>query len=867
MKRFLRKSILWCSLFFSGSLLTAQNVFNNPRSNHGNRFEQIGPLLEDVNEYRAASGAPGHAYWQQKADYKITAVLDEKNRVLHGSETITYTNNSPDVLSYLWLQLDENEHNPNGESNYFNESKFGETITPDQVSDLDVQIRLKGYGSKIIKVTDAKGQSLPYTINQTMMRVDLPKGLKSKEKFVFKIQWSYKIPERMRIGGRGGYEFMPDGQSDLFTITQWYPRMCVYSDYQGWNHKQFTGRGEFSLVFGDFDVNIMVPTDHIIAATGECSNYKEVLTPQQWNRWNSCFSQTEGVINAKKVNTPDQIVTLEDIQANIDKYLKLLSEKGIKPSASNADVMISPKNTSETKSMGSGNNVFAIDPNNPAEVNSLDFYGLGFKTWKYSAKNVRDFAWGSSRKFTWDAMPTYVEGKKVMCMSYYPKESYKLYNKYSTKVVAHTIQTYSKYTIPYQYPVAISVEASNGMEYPMICFNYGRTDSAGNYSEATKYGMIGVIIHEVGHNFFPMIINSDERHWSWMDEGLNTFVQFLAEQEFDNNYPSRRGPAHKITDYMKLPVERLEPIMTNSENIIEFGPNAYAKPATALNILRETVMGRELFDFAFKEYCRRWAYKHPRPSDFFRSMEDASGVDLDWFWRAWFFDIQPVDIRLDSVVAFKLNNPTTLPDLSSKTFSLQTSAIPQNRAARKAQAIEDEQFLHVSRLRNKASGMVFAVDTDTTLRDKYYYRALAPKTEKQQQAVQKRDSAQKVEAPLHLPKYELVEATEFSKLKDNYYYQLSFSNLGGTVMPVIIQWNYVDGTSDVDYISAYIWRKNENSFSKAFVKYKEVESIVIDPFRETADIDESNQRWDAFENPSDKSKGSKLGVKNLLKRK
>lgn len=866
MKRVLHQGILWCTLLFNSSLLIGQNVFNNPRSNHGNRFEQIGPLLEDVNEYRAASGAPGHAYWQQKADYKITAVLDEQRRVLHGSETITYTNNSPDVLNYLWLQLDENEHNPKGENNYFNESKLSEPITPEQISDLDVQKRLNGYGTNIWSVTDAKGQKLPFTINHTMMRIDLPKGLKSKEKFVFNIRWSYKIAERMRIGGRGGYEFMPDGQSDLFTISQWYPRMCVYSDYQGWNHKQFTGRGEFSLVFGDFDVNIMVPSDHVVAATGECANYKEVLSAQQWNRWNSCFNQSESAIQTKKVNTPNQIVTLDDVNSNINSYLNILSSKGIKLNPSNVSVVFG-----DGKACLAGNSQLniacAVDPNNKDQVNALDVYGLGYKTWKYSAKNVRDFAWGSSRKFTWDAMPEYVEGKKVMCMSYYPKESYKLYNKYSTKVVAHTIKTYSKYTIPYQYPVAISVEASSGMEYPMICFNYGRTDSAGNYTEATKYGMIGVIIHEVGHNFFPMIINSDERHWSWMDEGLNTFVQFLTEQEFDNNYPSRRGPAHKIVDYMKLPVERLEPIMTNSENIIEFGPNAYAKPATALNILRETVMGRELFDYAFKEYCRRWAYKHPRPSDFFRSMEDASGVDLDWFWRAWFFDIQPVDIRLDSVVAFKLNNPSSVPVKIDTLNTNEQLNIPRNRAARRAQAMEDDRFLHVSRLRNKAAGMVFAVDTDTALRDKYYYRALNSKGEIAEERIQQRDSSQKIQTVNRLSGYDVVSDVEFADYKNNYYYQLSLSNVGGTVMPVIIQWNYVDGTSEVDYISAYIWRKNEDKFTKAFVKYKEVQSIVIDPFRETADIDESNQRWEAFENPAQKGKGSKLGIKNLLKRK
>lgn len=783
--RVLSRFSLGVLLLFGGiSFTSAQNLKNNPKSNHGNKFEQLGTILSDPSEYRAASGAPGHKYWQQQADYKIKARLDEENRILYGEEWITYKNNSPDNLDYLWLQLDENEHAPDAESHFFESENLGFTkageaaiVTDEALAIWNIKERHLGYGVVINAVTDAKNKPLPYKVNYTMMRIDLPKTLKAGKSIKFKVAWHYKIPERMKIGGRGGFEHFEEDGNDLFTISQWYPRMCVYSDYQGWNHKQFTGRGEFSLVFGNFEVEMTVPADHIIASTGECTNYKEVLNADQFKRWNQ----------AQSSNSPVQIVSLLEAQ-----------QKEKQP------------NTSEVK------------------------------TWKYKATNVRDFAWGTSRKFTWDAMGIDIEGKKVMCMSYYPKESYALYNKYSTKVVAHTIKTYSKFTIPYPYPVAISVEASSGMEYPMICFNYGRTDKEGNYSEAIKYGMIGVIIHEVGHNFFPMIINSDERNWSWMDEGLNTFVQFLTEQEFDNNYPSRRGPAHKIVDYMKLPVDRLEPIMTNSENIIEFGPNAYAKPATALNILRETVMGRSLFDHAFKTYCERWAFKHPRPDDFFRTMEDASGVDLDWFWRAWFYDIEPVDIAIDSVIAYELNFPI------EKGMYVDSSGIQRIKQwsqpnKRKAKALDNDEFLHISRLRNKAENLKFAVDEDTSLRDFYYY--YDRKADSAYYNSKRELFLERLKQPKNTyDEYELIGADSVS-LKGNHYYELHLSNKGGCVSPVIIEWEFEDGSKEIDRISAYVWRKNEFNISKVFMKRKKVVRIQLDPLRETADIDEENHQW------------------------
>jgi hypothetical protein len=749
------------TLLLSVCILTtyAQNTKNNPAAKHGNKFEQLGTILPDANGYRTGSGAPGHEYWQQRADYQIDAFLDEKDLRLNGEETITYFNNSPDALSYLWLQLDENEHRATVESQNYTESSIDIPLNDNQLDRLEFRETMKDYGVNILSVTDKQGKALPFTINNTMMRVDLPQALASKQQLVFKVKWNYKIVPRLKVGGRGGYEFFEGDGNHVFTISQWYPRMCVYNDYQGWNNKQFSGRAEFSLIFGNFSVTMKVPADHVVTATGVCQNPQEVLSPAQYGRWQK----------AQSSDTPIEVVTLDE--------------------AKNRE-----KNPEKDK----------------------------YTTWKFKADNVRDFAWGSSRKFIWDAMAQPIEGKKVMCMSVYPKEAYGLYSKYSSKVIAHTLRVYSKFTIPYPYPVAISVEASNGMEYPMIAFNFGRTETDGTYSARTKNGMIGVIIHEVGHNFFPMIINSDERQWSWMDEGLNTFVQFLAEQEFDNNFPSSRGPAHKIVDYMRLPAEQLEPIMTNSDNINQFGSNAYAKPATALNILRETIMGRELFDYAFQEYARRWAFKHPAPADFFRTMEDASGVDLDWFWRGWFYDIEPVDIALDSVQVYTVGDNLTPVAMSGD-----------------QDGNGDGNFEPISKIRNRENGTVFLVDQDTTLRDFYYYYkpdAKAPDAPK---------TAGNRAAPTEKAPPELS-----AKYAGKFYYELTFSNKGGLVSPIIIQWNYKDGTSEVERIGAYIWRKNETKVVKSFSKTKEVANIVIDPFKETADIDTNNQNWPPAVAPS-----------------
>lgn len=744
--------------------MDAQNIQNNPGSNHANKFEQLGTILPTPNEYRTASGAPGNKYWQQRCDYDIKANLDEKNQKLTGSETVTYYNNSPDPLSYIWLQLDENQHSSVKNSGYQSNNPLPVQMTTQSLLPMENAKKDNGFGVNIEKITDGTGKALPYTVNKTMMRIDLAAPLQAGQKFTFKVDWNYNISDRMVQGGRGGYEYFPDTKDYLFTMTQWYPRLCVYSDFQGWQNHQFAGRGEFALTFGNFKVQMTVPADHVVGATGECQNYSKVLTPAQFTRWQKAQTATE----------PLEIVTLAEAKDR--------------------------------------------------EINKSS----ATKTWVFSANNVRDFGWTSSRKFVWDAMPTHVEGRKIMCMSYYGKEAYCLYRKYSTKVVAHTVKTYSHFSIPYQYPVAQSVEASNGMEYPMICFNYGRTDKDGFYSEQTKNGMIGVIIHEVGHNFFPMIVNSDECQWTWMDEGLNTFVEYLTEEMFDNKFPTRRGPAWTITDYMKLPKDQLEPIMTNSENIIGFGPNAYAKPATGLNILRETIMGRKLFDYAFQQYARRWAFKHPTPADFFRTMEDASGEDLDWFWRGWFYSTDVVDISLDSVKYMT-------PDLNAE---LPLADYTQNVSL--ARPVKPE-YDDISKIRNREdSSIKFFTDVDTTLRDFYWRYG---------RGMQVYDSAKYA---IKVPgSFESLDEAAKVKYRNKYLYQLTFTNKGGVVMPIIIEWTYKDGSKETDRIPAQIWRLNEKSAVKTFMKDKEVAAIRLDPMRETADIDERNNNWGAVtEGPS-----------------
>ena len=765
-----KKLVSTCLLIIaSATVLIAQDIRNNPTSNHGNKFEQLGTILPTPNEYRTASGAPGVKYWQQRADYDIKATLDEKKLLLTGAETVTYFNNSPDVLTYLWLQLDENEHSTVNNGGFPEESRMGRAVTPATIDKMMEQKSDNGLGHIISSLTDALGAKLKYTINGTMMRIDLPAALKPGQKFTFKLNWSYKITDRMTVAGRGGFEYFPEDGNYLFTMAQWYPRLCVYSDFQGWQNHQFTGRGEFALVFGNYKVAITVPSDHVVMATGQGQNYPAVLSAAQLARWTKAQTATE----------PVEVVTLDEAKA---------AEK------------------------------------NKATTN---------ETWVFNAENVRDFAFGSSRKFIWDAMAANVEGKKVMCMSAYGKEAYGLYRKFSTKAVAHTIKSYSKFSIAYPYPVAQSIEASNGMEYPMICFNYGRTSADGTYTESAKNGMLGVIIHEVGHNFFPMIINSDERQWSWMDEGLNSFVEYLTEELYDNKFPSRGGPAWSIADYMRLPKDQLEPIMSNSENIIQFGPNAYTKPATALNILRETIMGRELFDYAFKEYARRWAFKHPTPADLFRTMEDASAVDLDWYWRGWFYGIDPVDIAIDTV-KHAVYDATAAAPASMGGAMMRGGRGGMGGGARGMDKPQVPAFDDISKVRNRADkSIVFLTDSDTSLRDFYwrYDRGIEPY-----------DTAAKQPA-MNFGAPEALTDAEKAKYTDVNLYEITFLNKGGLVMPIIVEFTFADGTKETQKLSAQIWRKNENKVTSVFLTNKKAVSIQLDPMRETADIDESNNKW------------------------
>lgn len=764
----MQKAICFLFLFAVGcTSVFAQNTQNNPGSNHANKFEELGTILPTPNEYRTASGAPGPKYWQQRVDYDIKCELDEANNKLSGSEKITYFNNSPDVLTYLWLQLDENQHSTVNNANYQTGSTNPKQSTDKMLEAMEERTADNGYGFNITRLVDATGKSLKKVLNKTMMRVELPTPLKPGQKFVFHLDWNYKLANRsdfMRFGGaRGGYEPFDDGNNN-YTITQWYPRLCMYSDVEGWQNNQFTGRGEFTVSFGNFNVQMTVPADHVVGSTGECQNYATNLTATQKARWQK----------AQTAKEPVEIVTLDEALAASKK-----------------------KSTAK-------------------------------KTWIFKADNVRDFAWTSSRRFVWDAMPAVVEGKKIMCMSFYAKEAYPIYRKYSTKAVAHTIKTYSDFTIPYPYPVAQSVEGNQGMEYPMICFNPGRALPDGSYTEGSKNAAILVIIHEVGHNFFPMIVNSDERQWTWMDEGLNSFLQYLTQELWDNKFPSSEGAAWTITDYMKLPKDQLEPIMTNSENINNFGRNAYDKPATALNILRETIMGRELFDYAFKEYARRWAFKHPMPADFFRTLEDASGEDLDWFWRGWFFGTDPVDISLDTV-KYATPDVTAVPMQKNDTVVMRSLPKPSVN-----------EFEDISKIRNRQDkSIVFETDRDTALRDFYW---------KYDRGIEKYDSTKypvQIKAQL-----ETLSPEDQKKYSNKHFYELTFSNKGGLVMPIIIEWTYKDGTKEIERIPAQIWRKNESKLTKSFMKNKEVASIKLDPMRETADIDESNNTWNTIAPPS-----------------
>ncbi|MCS7073596.1 MAG: M1 family metallopeptidase [Bacteroidia bacterium] len=575
-----------------------------------------------------------------------------------------------------------------------------------------------------------------------MMRIDLESPLGTNQKVSFFVEWSYKINDAT-IEGRSGYEYFPADKNYLYEIAQWFPRMCVFDDVNGWQHKSYIGRGEFALEFGDYRVTITVPNDHVVAATGTLMNPSQVLKPV----WQERLKQ------AANSDKPVFIITKEEAIAN------------------------------ETSTP------------------------TGKKTWIFEAKNVRDFAFASSRKFLWDAASVTIGGKKILAQSFYPKEGMPLWDKYSTHAIMTTLQVYSRYTFDYPYPTAISVHGPVwGMEYPMICFNGGRPNPDGTYSRQLKYALISVIIHEVGHNYFPMIVSSDERQWSWLDEGLNSFLQFLTEQEFEPGYPSRRGFPQKIVPYMAGGGQ--EPIMTNSESINQFGNNAYGKPATALNILRETVLGRELFDYAFKEYANRWKFKHPEPADFFRTMEDASGVDLDWFWRGWFYSTDPVDISIDNIIHFKLTNQD--PVLESQ--------------ARKDEDLKAN--LTISKLRNDSLIQTYYVSDKPELLD-FYNQSDEYKP------------ADEIISKFRKYAENLPPAQQEALRSGMNFYTLQFSNKG-IIMPLIFEVTFTDGSKELFRLPAEVWTKDNTKFNKEIVTKKEIASVLLDPYLETADIDTEN---------------------------
>ncbi|MCH9650008.1 MAG: M1 family metallopeptidase [Deltaproteobacteria bacterium] len=730
------------------------------------KFRQLEEVLPTPTTYRTASGAPGEGYWQQRADYVIEAEIDDENQRLIGSETITYFNRSPDTLRYLWLQLDQNIFRADSDGSL-------SAVAPDfekfPFKDLRTLLTLEDFdgGYRIHSVTDAEGGDLPHTIVKTMMRIDLPEPLAPGENLQFSVGWSYNINDAVAMGGRTGYEFFPKDGNYIYEIAHWYPRMASYTDVNGWQHKQFLGRGEFTLELGDYELAITVPADHVVGATGVLQNPEEVLSEAHRRR----------LQEAEESDQPIYIVTPKEAAA--------------------------------------------------AEASPAS----GKKTWRFSADNVRDVAFATSRKFIWDAQLHQIDGtdaegrpvgsNPVMAMSLYPNEAEPLWSKYSTAAIIHTLGVYSRYTFAYPYPVAYSVNGPvGGMEYPMICFNGPRPEDDGTYIAQdtnrirsdwlrSKYGLISVIIHEVGHNYFPMIVNSDERQWTWMDEGLNTFLQILTEQEWEDEYPSRRGHPRDIVTYMAS--EDQVPIMTNSESLLQFGNNAYAKPATALNILRETVLGRELFDFAFKEYARRWMFKRPMPADFFRTMEDASGVDLDWFWRGWFYSTDRVDIALGDLRLYELDSLD--PDVEKTKLREDREEEPQD--------LTDQRYRETPKF----------VDQDPErLKDFYNFYDPLDVTEHD------RREYRKTLADLEPWERDLLKA-------QGKFYVLELENLGGLVMPVILDIEYSDGSSEELRLPPEIWRQNAARAEKLILTQKEIRSITLDPHLETADVDLDNNHW------------------------
>ncbi len=718
----------------------AQDGVRNGKYGQEDKFRQLEEILPTPNDYRTASGAPGRGYWQQRANYHINVELDDENQRIIGSETITYLNRSPDSLNYLWLQLDANIFARGSDAATTATRSSITRLSYNQLKTLLVRETFDG-GVNITSVRDAADKPLKHTIVKTMMRIDLDKPLASGESVLFSIDWNFRINDNKVLSGRTGYEFFKEDGNYLYEMAQWFPRMVAYTDATGWQHKQFVGRGEFTLELGDYVVRLTVPNDHIVGATGVLQNPEEVLTDVQRER-------------LKQAET-------------------------------------------------AGKPVFIVNPQEATAAEKVK--PTGKKTWIYRAENVRDFAFASSRKFIWDAQQHDVNGNRVMAMSLYPKEAEPLWSKYSTHAIIHTLNVYSRYTFDYPYPVAYSVNGPiGGMEYPMICFNGPRPEKDGTYSKRTKYGLISVIIHEVGHNYFPMIVNTDERQWTWMDEGLNTFLQYLSEQEWEENYPSRRGEPRDIVSYMRSTTQ--VPIMTNSESILQFGPNGYGKPATALNILRETILGRELFDFAFRQYARRWMFKRPMPADFFRTMEDASAIDLDWFFRGWFYTTDHTDIAIENVRLFEVD--TRDPDVE-KPLKKARGEKPDSLSKQRNEPLEkrDDLFPELKDFYSK-----FDATAVTGAERKSYQGLLKGLSE---------------------------EEKKLLATKKNFYI-VDFKNHGGLVMPIVLQIEFEDGTDSELRIPAEIWRRNNQQVSKLIITEKAIKGLILDPHLETADVDLDN---------------------------
>lgn len=621
------------------------------------------------NAYRSASGVPGHAYWQQRVNYRIAARLDEDSREVRGRADITYTNNSPDTLSYLWLLLDQNIYRGNSLS------EMSVTTDGKPVTEKD-SARARRYrewqgGFHDLRVTNNQGRPLTFFIYDTLMRVDLAQPIGPGKQVRLAVEWRLPLVETRLADARDGYECVAPAEGGcIFQVAAWYPRLAAYSDYEGWHTQPFLGAGEFALEFGDYDVSLTVPDDHVVAATGELVNQADVLDPTRRARLQA----------ARDADDPIHIITPEEAR---------VAQRG-RPG--------------------------------------------GDRTWHFRAGNVRDFAFASSRRFAWDALGVAqddAERPLVLAMSYYPPEANPLWQEHSTRSIAHAIRVYGQSLFPYPYPVAMAVNGPvDGMEYPMIIFNAARAASARPTQREIDY-LVEINIHEIGHMWFPMIINSDEREWSWMDEGLNSFVQYHAEQRWRADYPSRFGGDHRrMAGILRAP--ELQSLMTQPDRQTRHFSTTYSRPATALNLLRGLVLGPERFDGALAEYARRWRYKRPTPPDFFRTMEEASGVELDWFWRAWFYGSGHVDVALET--------------------------------------------LH------------------------------------------------RLQAPQDAPAF----------------YQFTFRNVGGMVTPVVLRLDFEDGGHEKVRIPVEVWRLNPKRADWRFASERRIIAARIDPDREMADADTSN---------------------------